>query len=100
MICRLWDSIRHQEGLGSCFSEVNLFLDAFHGSKPICQIHMPSPQITEDYYAILEVTQTADDITIKSSYRRLARLKHPDKNPQDPNQATAEFQLVSSCLDI
>jgi DnaJ-domain-containing protein 1 len=92
--------LEQHQAPGRCFSEVNLFLDAFHGSKPICQIHMPSPQITEDYYAILELTQTADDTTIKSSYRRLARLKHPDKNPQNLGQATAEFQLVSSCLDI
>src|SRR5437762_12330465 len=55
---------------------------------------MAPTQITEDYYAILEISQTADLTGIKSSYRRLAKAKHPDKNCGNPN-ATAEFQLVS-----
>ncbi|EGD95998.1 hypothetical protein TESG_03459 [Trichophyton tonsurans CBS 112818] len=46
-----------------------------------------------DYYAILEVGQTADAASIRASYRRLARIKHPDKNPTNPN-ATSEFQLI------
>lgn len=35
-----------------------------------------------DYYAILDVTQDANLEQIKSSYRRLARLFHPDVNRQ------------------
>jgi len=49
--------------------------------------------ITEDYYQVLEIRQTDDAATIKSSYRRLARLRHPDKRLNDPT-ATAQFQLV------
>lgn len=52
-------------------------------------------KFTVDYYEALEVQQSADAALIKSNYRRLARVKHPDKNPNRP-QATAEFQLV--CL--
>ena len=33
-----------------------------------------------DYYAVLDVPQDADLEQIKSSYRRLARLFHPDVN--------------------
>ncbi|KAI0169307.1 hypothetical protein GGR52DRAFT_554600 [Hypoxylon sp. FL1284] len=54
----------------------------------------PSP-ITENYYAILEITRTVDAETLKAAWRRLARIKHPDKNPGNPN-ATAEFQLLES----
>ena len=35
-----------------------------------------------DYYAILEVSPTATTAEIKRSYRRLARLHHPDLNKQ------------------
>ena len=33
-----------------------------------------------DYYAILEVSSSATNAEIKKSYRRLARLHHPDLN--------------------
>jgi molecular chaperone DnaJ len=36
-----------------------------------------------DYYEVLEVTKTASDTEIKSSYRRLAMKFHPDRNPGD-----------------
>ena len=51
-----------------------------------------------DYYAILEVPQTASSDVIRSNYKRLAKAKHPDKNHWNPN-ATAEFQLVSLSPD-
>jgi len=53
---------------------------------------MTSAMIT-DYYSLLGVPQTADETLIKSHYRTLAKLVHPDKNPDNP-QATADFQLV------
>ncbi|RYP45780.1 hypothetical protein DL768_007926 [Monosporascus sp. mg162] len=56
---------------------------------------MAPPQIKDDYYAVLGVTSTADVETLKSAWKRLARLKHPDKNPRNPN-ATAEFQLLQA----
>jgi preprotein translocase subunit Sec63 len=55
---------------------------------------MAPVEITDDYYAILEVSQIANAIDIKKSYHRLAILLHPDKNQNKPN-ATASFQLVS-----
>jgi hypothetical protein len=51
----------------------------------------PSP-ITEDYYMILEVEQTAPLQVIIGAYRRLALKLHPDRN-RKPN-ATETFQLV------
>ncbi len=56
---------------------------------------MASAAAKEDYYCILEVDEFADDASIASSYRRLARLSHPDKNLERPEQATADFQRVS-----
>lgn len=51
-------------------------------------------EITDDYYAILEIPQIATLDIIKKSYRRLAVLLHPDKNPNKPD-ATTSFQCVS-----
>jgi len=58
---------------------------------------MAPVEVTDDYYAILEVHQTASATDIKKSFRRLAILRHPDKNQNKPD-ATASFQLVSDFL--
>lgn len=50
--------------------------------------------VLHDYYAILGIPQSADPASIKSAYKRLALVKHPDRRRNEP-KATAEFQLVS-----
>ncbi len=48
-----------------------------------------------DFYELLEIERTADDATIKSSYRRLAMRFHPDKNPGCAD-SEAKFKAISS----
>ena len=47
-----------------------------------------------DYYDLLEVDRSADDKSIKSSYRRLAMQCHPDKNP-GCHKSEARFKAIS-----
>lgn len=51
-----------------------------------------------DYYSLLEVERTADDKTIKTSYRRLAMRYHPDRNPGD-SDAEERFKAISEAYD-
>ena len=51
-----------------------------------------------DFYELLECERTADDKTIKSSYRKLAMKWHPDKNPGD-KEAEARFKMISVAYD-
>ncbi len=52
-----------------------------------------------DFYELLEVERTADDKTIKSSFRRLAMRYHPDKNPGD-NEAEARFKQINAAYAV
>lgn len=55
--------------------------------------------VTElDFYELLQVERTADDKTIKSSYRRLAMQYHPDRNPGD-KECEAKFKAISQAYD-
>lgn len=51
-----------------------------------------------DYYELLECERTADDATLKSSYRKLAMRFHPDRNPGD-KEAEARFKAISEAYD-
>jgi molecular chaperone DnaJ len=51
-----------------------------------------------DFYQLLEVERSADDRTIKASFRRLAMQYHPDRNPGD-NEAEARFKAINEAYD-
>jgi molecular chaperone DnaJ len=51
-----------------------------------------------DYYELLEVERTADDATLKASYRKLAMKYHPDKNP-GCDDSEARFKAISEAYD-
>ena len=52
-----------------------------------------------DYYELLEIERTADDKTIKTSYRRLAMQCHPDRNP-GCDVSEAKFKAISQAYDV
>jgi len=54
--------------------------------------------VDTDYYELLQVERTADDKTIKSSYRRLAMECHPDRNP-GCTISEEKFKAISEAYD-
>ncbi|MBU9738357.1 molecular chaperone DnaJ [Diplocloster agilis] len=52
-----------------------------------------------DYYEVLGVDRGADDATIKSAYRKLAKKYHPDMNPGD-TEAEKKFKEASEAYAV
>ena len=52
----------------------------------------------KDYYALLDVEPDADNTTIKTAYRRLARKYHPDISQED--DAEAKFKEVAEAWQV
>ncbi|KAI9462149.1 hypothetical protein F5148DRAFT_982880 [Russula earlei] len=59
-----------------------------------------SGSTSQDYYAILEVDETATADEIRRSFRRLALIHHPDKNHDDPEGATRRFAALQQAYEV
>jgi molecular chaperone DnaJ len=53
-----------------------------------------------DYYEVLGVPRTSDTDEIKTAYRRLARLHHPDLNKDNPKAAEERFKELSEAYEV
>lgn len=53
----------------------------------------------KDYYSILGVPRTADEQTIKSAFRRMARVYHPDVNANKA-EATEKFKEINEAYTV
>lgn len=53
----------------------------------------------KDYYKILEVERNATDDEIKSAFRRLAKQWHPDRNPDNKEEAENKFKDVAEAYE-
>ena len=52
-----------------------------------------------DYYEVLEVSRSASDGEIKSSFRKLAMKWHPDRNPGD-QECEHKFKEINEAYDV
>ncbi|KAF0294887.1 DnaJ subfamily B member 2 [Amphibalanus amphitrite] len=53
-----------------------------------------------DYYRTLDVPKSATVEQIKKAYRKLALKWHPDKNPNNKDEATRRFKDISEAYEV
>jgi molecular chaperone DnaJ len=54
----------------------------------------------QDYYEVLGVTKTASIEEIKASYRKSALLWHPDRNPENKEEAEVRFRESTEAYSV
>lgn len=52
------------------------------------------------YYQTLNLSPNASSDEIKKSYKKLAMKWHPDKNPQNVEEATEKFKKIAEAYDV
>ncbi|KAH6946204.1 hypothetical protein HPB50_012144 [Hyalomma asiaticum] len=55
---------------------------------------------SEDYYRVLEVPRDATQDDIRRAYRRLALKWHPDKNPNNKEEAERRFKAIAEAYEV
>jgi molecular chaperone DnaJ len=53
-----------------------------------------------DYYEVLGVGRNASEPEVKSAYRRLALAHHPDRNPDNTEEAEEKFKEITEAYSV
>mmetsp|Transcript_23798 Transcript_23798/g.29117 ORF Transcript_23798/g.29117 Transcript_23798/m.29117 type:complete len:328 (-) Transcript_23798:183-1166(-) len=56
--------------------------------------------MSKNYYSILGVSKDASDKDLKKAYRKLALKWHPDRNPNNKEEAENKFKEISEAYDV
>lgn len=54
----------------------------------------------EDYYKILGIKKDATEAEVKKAYRKLALKWHPDKNPNNREEAEEKFKKINEAYSV
>lgn len=52
------------------------------------------------YYELLGVETHASDLELKKAYRKKALQYHPDKNPDNVEEATQKFAVIRAAYEV
>lgn len=52
------------------------------------------------YYEVLDLQKTCSEDEVKKGYRKLAMKWHPDKNPDNKEEASEKFREVNEAYEV
>ncbi|WAQ93467.1 DNJB6-like protein [Mya arenaria] len=61
---------------------------------------MKAKKMEVDYYEILSVQRNVTEADIKKAYRKMALKWHPDKNPDNKEEAEKRFKEISEAYEV
>ncbi|XP_067629236.1 dnaJ homolog subfamily B member 6 isoform X1 [Eurosta solidaginis] len=53
-----------------------------------------------DYYKVLDISRSATESEVKKAYKKLALKWHPDKNPDNLDEANIRFRKLSEAYEV
>lgn len=60
----------------------------------------PQQKTMRTHYHNLQVQEGADPAVIKASFKALAQRYHPDRNPDDPQEAERIFRIIAAAYEV
>mmetsp|Transcript_29510 Transcript_29510/g.57893 ORF Transcript_29510/g.57893 Transcript_29510/m.57893 type:complete len:350 (-) Transcript_29510:58-1107(-) len=61
---------------------------------------LPPDISSDDYYKLLGVDRSASDNEVAKAYKKLALKYHPDKNPDDKENAEQIFKVITEAYEV
>src|SRR3989338_4156056 len=84
----------------NAFQSFTQIIDWFSLIDCIFSLQRMTKNSSESFYDLLEVKKDATESEIRSSYRKLARKWHPDRNPDNVAEAEAKFKRISKAYEV
>ena len=80
--------------------KIKFFFTIFLIHTSIYSIFSKKSDDENDYYKILGIKKDATDGEIKKAYRKLALKWHPDKNPNNREEAEEKFKKINEAYSV
>ena len=80
--------------------KAKFFITLFFICVSIISIDSKKSDDENDFYKILGIKKDATDAEIKKAYRKLALKWHPDKNPNNREEAEEKFKKINEAYSV
>jgi len=84
----------------TCLHQSWNYRAGLHWHAATCTRSASSTSSSQDFYKVLGLARDATDEQIKKAYRQLALKWHPDRNPENKQEAEEKFKQVARAYSV